>query len=86
MQCSFRVDQKVVCVNPIDDLRRGGIYTITAVRCFDGEWFVGVDGSVFKNADFFAYRFRPLAEPGTETGMSILRDLLNTQDKPLEVV
>ena len=33
-----------------------------------------------------AYLFRPVVEPGTETGMSILRDLLNTQDKPLEVV
>lgn len=38
------------------------------------------------NIIFHASIFRPVVEPGTETGMSILRELLNTQDKPLEVV
>lgn len=35
---------------------------------------------------FDARRFRPVVERGTETGMSILRELLNKTDKPVEVV
>lgn len=39
-----------------------------------------------REAGFEADRFRPVVEPGTEKGMSILRELLNKTDKPVEEV
>lgn len=93
---NFRVGQKVVCINSsrCDRLTDGLIYTVSKVwnwpsfSHLDGETVMSGINLVEVEAEhdaFDARRFRPVVEPGTETGMSILRELLNTQDKPVEV-
>lgn len=69
----FHVGQKVVCVEPTDDLVKGQIYTVLSILC-DGlikvdrtrpgiEWL------------FYAHRFRPVVERNTD--ISIFTALLN---------
>lgn len=69
----FHVGQKVVCVNPVDDLKLGEIYTITASH----KEFVGVDRSYFCGLDFYAFRFRPIVK--RKTDISQFKAMLNPQ-------
>lgn len=74
----------------LNGLTRGCVYTVREV--YQAEYslvpLVKVREIYRPDADdgYSALRFRPLVERGTETGMSILRDLLNKTDKPVEVV
>lgn len=99
MQIHFRVGQKVVCVDGEEHPRlwcpkTGGVYTIRSVFVWDDCPYIRLEeyrhrtrsSGPWGEGGWNALRFRPVVEPGTETGMSILRELLNTQDKPLEVV
>jgi hypothetical protein len=72
----------------------GVIYTVRQVLMEEGEvWLlldeirnepdVFIDGS--GEPCFHHEGFRPVVERGTETGMSILRNLLNKTGKPVEV-
>lgn len=74
----------------------GKVYTIRAINVWPrstllrfeelrNERFTEISGKEIEPG-FPHWYFEPVVEPGTETGMSILRELLNTQDKPLEVV
>lgn len=78
----------------VDDhpLEEGGIYTISNLYVTDDEVVMvelvehpAPETDEF-DAGFPAIDFRPAVSDGTETGMSILRELLNTQDKPVEVL
>lgn len=96
MTCNFRVGQKVVCVETKyreEFLSEGAVYTIADVigrrlaHSFDGAgYFTALVLDEVENINGFdARRFRPAIERGTESGMSILRNLLNKTDKPVEV-
>lgn len=90
---SFRVGMKVVCVereqdpfppNPV----YGVVYTVSWVGSFDAGVVIDLvelpsPATTIVGRGYFADCFRPAVEPGTETGMSILRELLNTQDQPV---
>lgn len=93
---NFRVGQKVVCINATGSavLRKGHIYTVWETFGFVLPTGLGVEDTGISLVEiepqtshygFAASRFRPAVEPGTETGMSILRELLNKADKPIEV-
>ena len=79
---TFRVGQKVVCVNPCNDLVRGRVYTIlkTGVCFHDGKnrSIVLVDqtrfGAPSGRLPFFAERFRPVVE--RKTDISIFTQML----------
>jgi len=74
---TFRVGQKVVCVEPIDELVKGEIYTISAVGRFDGGENVMVDVAEIQNYApyaWYSYRFRPIVERRTD--ISIFKKML----------
>lgn len=60
---AFRVGQRVVCVNPVDDLKPKQVYTISAMY---GP-YLGVRGSVFgdNTAAYYVHRFRPIVSRPT---------------------
>ena len=61
---TFRLGQKVVCVNPVDDLVRGQIYTV----CFIRETHIDVAESLYREfgGSFYPSRFRPVNERRTD--------------------
>lgn len=72
----------------------GAVYTVREVLFEEGEVWLLLNEITNDPGDFvdghgepcFHHEgFRPVVERGTETGMSILRDLLNKADKPAEV-
>jgi len=79
MTCNFRVGQKVVCVDPVDDLKCGEIYTITVIGVGLDDDLVGVDRSFLRGAQFYSYRFRPLVTRKTDIGQ--FKAMLNYQPK-----
>ncbi|WPE22463.1 hypothetical protein [Shinella zoogloeoides] len=86
---SFRVGMKVVCIDNHEwdhKLALGAVYEVSAVGWELGEIYIGLVETPASGGGLLhwrAYRFRPVVEPGTEKGMSILRELLNTQDQPV---
>lgn len=104
---TFRVGQKVVCVNAnLDDgaigdmvfstsLREGSIYQVRWV----GIWtdglsvrLVGVKRNFpepeYQDVPFCSWRFRPLIERKTKTGIEILRQIARdvTERKPIKEI
>lgn len=87
--------------NGVSFPEHGTVYTVRAVfttRRDDGLEVVAIHLVEIKNdphmkfntgrigeIGFDATCFRPVVERGTEKGMSILRDILNKTDKPVEV-
>jgi hypothetical protein len=83
-------------IGDMDGLQEGAIYTIRGIM-MSPTWLIPlvlleeidrplsfVYGRSFESG-FDPDRFRPVVERGTEKGMSILRNLLNKTDKPVEV-
>lgn len=98
MQCNFRVGQKVVCIKGEDNAenwcpKTGGVYSVRSVFVWGDKPFIRLEEyssevrcrGPWGEGGWDATRFRPLVERGTEKGMSILRELLNKTDKPVEV-
>lgn len=86
---AFRIGQKVVCVddagwanyaNSKNRPYRGCTYTVASI---DGE-YIGLE-EVFPwqdgrdSSSYLASRFRPVVERKTETGMAILREILDRE-------
>lgn len=80
---NFRVGQKVVCVleplmcNP-KHLKKGEVYTISKAGLISpstGEPLVAL--KEHGDQGYFARRFRPLVERKTDTGIAILKSILD---------
>ena len=110
---SFKIGQKVVCINtdqhplgkgdygapPVaDHIEIGKVYIIRRLsnRKIPLVWLQGInrrqphaDGGFWTDSGFLAFRFRPLIERKTETGMSILREIIDRESvedrKPIRV-
>jgi hypothetical protein len=69
---TFRVGQKVVCVLPVDDLRRDEIYCVGSVAAGHNGILIGVNKSMFnaRYPAFYAKRFRPIVERKTEVSFT----------------
>jgi hypothetical protein len=89
---TFRVGQKVVCMDDKPELGKrwtykkphlGRTYQVTA--CYvddDSDEVVRLRGMRrAPHPGYLASRFRPVVELGTETGMAILRNLLETKQR-----
>lgn len=76
---NFHVGQRVICIDPVDDLRRSALYIVTLVGGGEYSEFIGVDGSCFKGADFYAWRFRPIVE--RKTDISGFKAMLNPSNQ-----
>lgn len=78
---TFHVGQKVVCVNGnAPYLLTGQIYTVLSVE----PQFLEVDciptgGHPSMNRHWLKCRFRPIVDKKTETGMAILREILDRE-------
>ena len=96
---TFRIGQKVVCVDdrPQEGAswdvppQKGAVYTVQWVGFHRYEHFLEAlcvylcEINRPSGLPFFATRFRPIVERKTETGMAILREILDReshQDKP----
>lgn len=89
---TFRVGQKVECVEAIDcgdGLVKGDIYTIASVRYFSDDDSVGVTVVEIDSkedeeyyAEFPAWRFRPVVERTTD--ISIFTAMLNTSKRGVD--
>ena len=80
---NFRVGQKVVCVDAggwVQRLSNGKTYTVTAIgEAFNRNW-VGLYETPGKHdLQWESRRFRPLIEKSTDTGMAILREILDRE-------
>jgi hypothetical protein len=75
----FSVGQKVVCVEPVDDLVQDHIYTVTEIGHMTRLGiYIGVDQSSFgPRAAFFMRRFRPIVE--RNTSIEIFTKMLKTE-------
>lgn len=76
---TFRIGQKVVCVDPIDDLSINRIYTIIAIGMGRFGLMVDVTNSRFGGSTgpaFYARRFRPIVE--RKTSIECFTAMLNT--------
>jgi len=89
---NFHVGQKVVCVDVSRRqgasqcyLVKGNIYTISFIgELRDGETAVCVEEDpnppvIPGFGDWLASRFRPLVSKSTETGMAVLREILDRE-------
>lgn len=100
MECTFKVGDKVVCVDDTSEstiswlksIKRGETYTVrwVGVRGKTGSICVRLEGvrrMNFSGEDvpLLASRFRPIVSRSTDKGMSILRGLLDKADKPVKV-
>ena len=87
--CSFRVGDKVVCVNARryeHILTEGAVYTVSAVEPDMGDIYLGLVETPNGTGLQWVYRrFRPATKGSTDKGMSILRGLLDKADKPVKV-
>ena len=90
----WRKGMKAVCIKrdswhhviinvPADGPRFGDVLTVTRVWANCG--YQVLDFAEWPNTrvGFGAGRFRPTVEPGTETGMAILRKILKTAKAPV---
>lgn len=76
-------------IQGLHGLTRGAVYTVREVYSapYCATHLVKLEEITRPAADdgYSVARFRPVVEPGTEKGMSILRNILNKTDKPVEV-
>ena len=81
----FHVGQKVVCIHPADQLVMGNEYTILAMSYPRGDEFLKVIEGYMHG--WYSWRFRPLIERKTDTGMAVLREILDREsvEKPVKV-
>lgn len=89
----FRVGQKVVCVDAspgrhtfIRYLKRGAIYTIRGIDTESGQYGVWLQEVILPviapwklEMSFMPTRFRPIVEKSTDTGMAVLREILDRE-------
>ena len=91
-----QLPQGTQLVGDLDGLQLGAVYTVRGVM-MSPTWLIPlvlleeierppsfIAGRYFESG-FDPKRFRPIVSRGTDRGMSILRELLNKTDKPVEV-